>query len=33
MALGDGNNDLSMRDEHLMHWADLCLEWLRRQGI
>ncbi len=33
MALGDGNNDLSMRDEHLMHWAELCTEWLRRQGI
>ena len=33
MALCDGENDLSMRDEHLMHWAELCTEWLHRQGV
>ena len=33
MALADGENDLSMRDEHLMHWADLCVEWLHKQRL
>lgn len=33
LALADGNNDLSMRIPHLMHWAELCAEWLENQGL
>jgi len=28
MALADGNNDLGMKIPHLMHWSELCAEWL-----
>lgn len=33
MALADGNNDLSLDIPHVAHWAPLCAEWLRAQGI
>lgn len=33
LALADGNNDLSIRMPHLMHWAQLCAEWLESQGL
>ncbi len=33
VGLADGANDSGFRGEHLMHWAELCQEWLRNQGI
>lgn len=33
LALADGNNDLSSKIPHVMHWAELCTEWLVSQGI
>ncbi len=33
LALADGNNDLSSRIPHLMHWAELCSEWLKDLGL
>ncbi len=33
LALADGNNDLDMKLPHLMHWSELCAEWLAQQGL
>ena len=33
LALADGNNDLEMKLPHLMHWSELCAEWLAQQGL
>lgn len=33
LGLADGNNDLGSHIPHVMHWAELCAEWLRQQGI
>ncbi len=33
LALADGHNDLATKIPHLMHWAELCAEWLRDQGV
>lgn len=33
LALADGENDLAARIPHLMHWAELCAEWLKNQGL
>ena len=33
LALADGNNDLDMKLPHLMHWSELCAEWLALQGL
>lgn len=33
LALADGNNDLGMDLPHVSKWADLCSEWLEKQGI
>lgn len=33
LALADGNNDLSTKIPHLMHWTELCAEWLEVQGL
>jgi len=33
MALADGNNDLDMKIPHLMHWSELCAEWLENLGL
>lgn len=33
LALADGNNDLDMNIPHIHHWAELCAEWLREQGL
>jgi acetyl esterase/lipase len=33
LALADGNNDLDTKILHLMHWSELCAEWLEAQGL
>lgn len=33
LALADGNNDLALKLPHVMHWAQLCAEWLQELGI
>ena len=33
LALADGNNDLSMDLPHVATWADLCAQWMRKQGL
>ncbi len=33
LGLADGANDNGIRIPHLMHWAELCSEWLELQGI
>lgn len=33
VGLADGSNDSGFRGEHLMHWAPLCAEWLKKQNI
>jgi acetyl esterase/lipase len=33
LALADGNNDLDMKLPHVMHWAELCAEWLSELGF
>lgn len=33
LGLADGENDLAERNPHVAHWAELCTEWLRMQGI
>jgi len=33
LGLADGNNDLAMKIPHVMHWAELCDEWLRNNGF
>lgn len=33
MALADGNNDLDLKIPHVMHWSELCAEWLESLGL
>lgn len=33
LGLADGNNDQNVRIPHLMHWSELCSEWLESQGF
>jgi acetyl esterase/lipase len=33
LALADGNNDLGLKLPHVMHWAELCAEWLCELGF
>jgi acetyl esterase/lipase len=33
LALADGNNDLGLKLPHVMHWAELCAEWLTDLGF
>jgi acetyl esterase/lipase len=33
LALADGNNDLDMKLPHVMHWTELCAEWLEDLGF
>ncbi|WP_337098258.1 alpha/beta hydrolase [Paenibacillus sp. YIM B09110] len=33
VALADGNNDMDYRLPHLMHWSELCAEWLEGIGL
>lgn len=33
VGLADGANDSGFRGEHLMHWAELCAEWLKKYHI
>lgn len=33
LALADGNNDLDCKIPHLMHWSELCDEWLQGLGF
>jgi len=33
LALADGGNDLLARVPHVMHWAELCAEWLSGVGL
>lgn len=32
-AMGDGQNDLYMTDEHVAHWGPMCCEWLAHFGF
>lgn len=33
LGLADGLNDRNVRIPHLMHWSELCSEWLEAQGF
>jgi len=33
LALADGENEQRVRDPHIMHWIELCAEWLKSLGF